>query len=68
MKRGVSVENATHVKSGGKIEKIASKWGIGKNEHGYATYAKPSEGGFGCVTENGRRVSMWDAQEYLQEE
>jgi hypothetical protein len=68
MKYGVSVEEATHVKVGGLIEKIASKWGVGQNEYGYATYAKPSEGGFGVTTESGRNVSMWNAQAYLKEE
>lgn len=66
--KNVSVGEATHVKVGGRIEKIASKWGVGKNEYGYATYAKPSEGGFGVVTENGESVSMWRAQAYFKED
>jgi len=64
MKRGVDVSRATHVKVGGRIEKIASKWGI----DGKGRLAKPSEGGFGVVTESGEEVTMWEAQEYLQEE
>lgn len=59
----VSVDKATHVKVAGCIEKIASKWGI---DEGHPK--KPSEGGFGVVTETGRRVSMWEAQSYLREE
>jgi len=64
MKDGVDVIKATHVKVGGRVEKIVSKWGIG----GDGRLAKPSEGGFGVVTESGRRVDMWSAQRYFQEE
>lgn len=64
MKRGVSVNEATHVKVHGQIHKIISKYGINPN----GGYAKPSEGGFGVITEDGRRVSMWQAQAYLKEE
>ena len=63
MKKGVDGREATHVKVSGRIEKIASKWGI-KEEGGVA---KPSEGGFGVVTESGERVDMWTAQSYLKE-
>ncbi|MBI5045326.1 MAG: hypothetical protein HZC02_05380 [Candidatus Levybacteria bacterium] len=49
---------------GGQILKISSKWGIGSD----GRLAKPSEGGFGVVTENGRRIGMWDAQRYFKEE
>lgn len=63
MKAGVDVRIATHVKVGGRVEKIASKWGIDAG----GRLAKPSEGGFGVVTESGRRVTMWDAQSYLSE-
>lgn len=59
-----SVREATHVKVGGRIEKIESKWGI--NEKGHL--AKPSEGGFGVVTESGRRVGMMQAQAYFKED
>ena len=58
------VKEATHVKVNGRIEKIVSKWGI-KSEGGYA---KPSEGGFGVVTESGQRVDMWKAQRYYRDE
>lgn len=64
MKPGVNVREATHVKVDGRIEKIASKWGI-RSDGGLN---KPSEGGFGVVTESGRRVSMWEAHSYLKEE
>ena len=58
------VREATHVKVHGQIKKIISRWGI--NEKGWL--AKPSEGGFGVITEDGQRVSMWDAQLYFKEE
>ena len=64
LKSGVSVREATHVKVDGRVERIASKWGI-RPEGGYA---KPSEGGFGVVTESGRRVGMMEAQSYFKEE
>lgn len=64
MKDGVDVREATHVKVHGRVEKIVSKWGIGSD----GRLAKPSEGGFGVVTESGRRVDMWSAQRYLREE
>jgi hypothetical protein len=63
--RHVDVRQATHVKDrSGKIEKITETWGI--DEHG--RMAKPSEGGFGVVTESGQRVGMMDAMEYLRED
>ncbi|HEY4483202.1 MAG TPA: hypothetical protein VI953_03460 [Candidatus Paceibacterota bacterium] len=65
MKEGVDVREATHVKlKGGRVEKIVSKWGIDKEGH----LAKPSDGGFGVVTESGKSVGMMDAQLYLKEE
>lgn len=64
MQNGVDVREATHVKVGGRVERIVSKWGINDKGH----LAKPSEGGFGVVTESGRRVSMWEAQSYLKED
>lgn len=66
---GVTVREATHVKVGGCIEKIVSKWGINPLKKGqvYGGFAKPSAGGFGVVTESGRRVGMWDVQFYLKE-
>jgi len=64
MKNGVSVTEATHVVANGRVERIVSKWGVSPDGH----LAKPSEGGFGVVTESGRSVSMWEAQSYIQEE
>ena len=64
MKNGVSVIEATHVKFGGQIEKITGTWGIDSK----GQLKKPSEGGFGVITENGHRVSMWDAESYLKED
>jgi hypothetical protein len=56
-----AIWEATHVKLlDGQVERIASKWGIGPN----GTLAKPSEGGFGVVTENGRRVNAYEAHSY----
>lgn len=63
MKTGVSVRDATHVQVRGQVVKIASKWGIDGEGH----LAKPSEGGFGVVTENGERISMFEARLYLDE-
>lgn len=64
MKNGVDVREATHVKVGGRIEKIVSKSGIDHE----GRLAKPSEGGFSVTTESGQTVSMWNAQSYLKEE
>ncbi len=56
-----NVQEATHVKiKGGGIEKIVSKWGLDSE----GRPAKPSEGGFGVVTESGRRIDMWNASLY----
>jgi len=64
MEKGVSVREATHVKVNGQIKKIVSKWGIDGN----GRLAKPSEGGFGVITEDGQRVDMFQAQSYLRED
>lgn len=57
------VREATHVKAhGNKPEKIKEKWGIREN----GTLAPPSEGGFGVVTESGKRLSMYDAEAYYK--
>lgn len=48
-----------YVKVGGKFEKIVSMYGIIEGR-----LAKPSEGGFGVITESGQTVSMWEAQSY----
>lgn len=59
-----SAVEATHVVlHDGTSHKIASKWGINSN----GRPAKPSEGGFGVVTESGRVVSMWEATAYFRE-
>jgi hypothetical protein len=54
---GVNVREATHVRVDGRLEKIASKWGI--DEHG-----RFLKGGFGVVTEGGKRVTMYEADSY----
>ena len=64
LRNGAHVVEATHVKVGGRVERIVSKWGVNPD----GRLAKPSEGGFGVVTESGRRVDMWAAQSYLREE
>ena len=50
--------------NGNKEKKIISKWGI--NEKGWL--AKPSEGGFGVITEDGQRVGMFEAEAYFKED
>jgi hypothetical protein len=64
MKDKVDVREATHVRVNGRVERIVSKWGIDSD----GRLAKPSEGGFGVVTESGLRVNMWQAHSYLREE
>lgn len=59
--KNTDVREATHVKVNGQVEKIVSKYGVSHEGH----LAKPSEGGFGVVTESGRNVSMWQAQSYF---
>lgn len=61
--KSCDVREATHVKVGGRIEKINTKWGIDGDGH----LAKPSEGGFGVTTESGKRVGMWEVQSYFKE-
>ena len=63
LKDKVDVRQATHVKVNGRIEKIQSTWGISKEGH----LSAPSAGGFGVITESGRRVTMWEADAYLRE-
>ena len=58
-----AVIGATHVKVGGRVERIIGTWGI--NAEG--RFAKPSEGGFGVITESGFRVSMMEAEAYYRE-
>jgi hypothetical protein len=55
-----SVGEATHVKVGGQIHEISSKWGV-----------KPSGGverDFGVVTTSGKTVHMTQAELYFKEE
>lgn len=63
MKR-VDVREATHVRlADGSTEKIASTWGIQDGR-----LAPPSKGGFGVVTETGKRIEMWTADSYWRDE
>jgi hypothetical protein len=48
----------------GRYEKIISTWGVDSQ----GRLNKPSEGGFGVVTESGRSVSMWSALAYVDPE
>jgi hypothetical protein len=55
-------KEATHVKNPrGQIKKIKSKWGIRTD----GSLSKPSEGGFGCTTEDGEVVDMYSAKLYF---
>jgi hypothetical protein len=58
-----SILKATHVQYKGKVYRIASKWGISAA----SGLAKPSNGGFGCITDTGERISMWEAERYFCE-
>jgi hypothetical protein len=58
------IREATHVQVGGIIKKILFKYGI---EEGTGLLLKPSEGGFGVITEDNQTVSMWQAQLYFKE-
>ena len=62
-KTACSVTEATHVKVGGRIERIAVKRGIDTD----GRLAPPSQGGFSVVTESGEAVSMWEAEAYFRE-
>jgi hypothetical protein len=58
------IYDATHIETRDRrIHRIAEKWGVGPDRR----LAKPSEGGFGCITDTGERISMWDAVGYYQE-
>lgn len=54
--------SATHVKFNDKILEINEKWGIKNGK----TLAPPSEGGFGCTTVDGQRITMWQASGYFK--
>ena len=58
------VREATHVKIGGRYERIVEKHGVRQD----GSLARPSEGGFSVTTESGRTVSMWEAQAYGKKE
>lgn len=57
-----NVCNATHVKIGsGEIKRIRSKWGVDGQ-----ILEPPSKGGFGVVTDDGDRITMWKARAYYK--
>lgn len=65
LKSGVSVGEATHVKClNGQVKKITSKYGVYES----GRVASSKDGGFGVYTEDGQRVTMWEANAYLKEE
>jgi len=53
-----------YVKSNGELYVIKSIYGI--KECGQLS--KPSEGGFGVITECGKTITMWEAQSYHKAE
>lgn len=60
------VREATHVRSAADargLKKIKAKYGIRED----GTLRPPSEGGFGCVTEDGETVTMMQAISYWRE-
>jgi hypothetical protein len=59
-----NVRDATHVQVDGKIKKILYKYGI---EEGTGVLLKPSEGGFGVITEDNEVVDMWKANCYYKD-
>jgi hypothetical protein len=61
IKQSVDVRKATHVKVRGQIKKIKATWGIGPD----GELERASKGGFGVITEDDERVSMWDAECYF---
>lgn len=48
---------------GGVFHEIKEVWGVNGNK-----LAKPSEGGFGCITTDGLRIDMWHAKAYVRRE
>lgn len=46
---------------GGQLHEIKEIWGVRGNQ-----LAKPSEGGFGCVTTDGLRIDMFHARAYIK--
>jgi hypothetical protein len=63
--KNCSIFRATHVRFRGRNWLITSVWGVGPGPY---ELAKPSQGGFGCILEDGTRVSMWKAQAYFHDE
>lgn len=62
--QNADVGEATHVKlPDGRVEKIISKWGVNPD----GSLAKPSQGGFGVVTESNQRVEGFGALAYFKE-
>lgn len=54
---------ATHVKTlDGQVRRIREKWGVNGRQ-----LEPPSKGGFGVITEDGERITMWQAQAYYVE-
>ena len=45
------------------VHRIIAKWGISED----GRLAKPSEGGFGCITEEAILVDMWHALAYYKD-
>lgn len=63
-----NIKEATHVRvtgvlGGSVVHRIKSKWGI--DDKGRP--ALISQGGFGVITESGKRISMWNARGYYKE-
>lgn len=58
--KSTNIRDATHIKVQGVYKKIVEKWGVSPE----GRLAKPSEGGFGVVTEDGERIDMWHAEAY----
>lgn len=59
------VREAAYVQDlSGLVERIVEKWGIDAEGH----LAPPSKGGFGVITETGRRIDMWHVKAYFREE
>ena len=46
-----------------QLHKIKSIWGVSGGR-----LAPPSKGGFGCETEDGQSISMWQARGYFKKE
>lgn len=62
---GITIQEATHIRSVmlEDVEKIICVYGV--DSHGHL--AKPSEGGFGVITESGAHIDMWHAYQYFKD-